>query len=102
MTGKISFAWDRRANQFEGTLVAERKSEFILKLPNFGGEYTINGDDIIWKQSELGKNYIDIRSEEHTSELQSRGHLVCRLLLEKKKKKKMNKQAKRHTIKEHN
>src|SRR5439155_27323767 len=28
-----------------------------------------------------------VRSEEHTSELQSRGHLVCRLLLEKKKKK---------------
>src|SRR5690625_6826313 len=26
------------------------------------------------------------RSEEHTSELQSRGHLVCRLLLEKKKR----------------
>src|SRR5437660_3109644 len=31
------------------------------------------------------------RSEEHTSELQSRGHLVCRLLLEKKKKKLKNK-----------
>src|SRR5439155_19635520 len=30
------------------------------------------------------------RSEEHTSELQSRGHLVCRLLLEKKKNKKTN------------
>src|SRR5690625_6259380 len=29
-----------------------------------------------------------LRSEEHTSELQSRGHLVCRLLLEKKKKRK--------------
>src|SRR5690625_1873097 len=28
-----------------------------------------------------------VRSEEHTSELQSRGHLVCRLLLEKKKNK---------------
>src|SRR5437870_10527314 len=28
-----------------------------------------------------------VRSEEHTSELQSRGHLVCRLLLEKKKTK---------------
>src|SRR5207253_11451248 len=27
-----------------------------------------------------------VRSEEHTSELQSRGHLVCRLLLEKKNK----------------
>src|SRR5690625_5920599 len=30
------------------------------------------------------------RSEEHTSELQSRGHLVCRLLLEKKKKSDMD------------
>src|SRR5438309_6099488 len=29
----------------------------------------------------------EIRSEEHTSELQSQFHLVCRLLLEKKKKK---------------
>src|SRR3989449_5237898 len=32
----------------------------------------------------------ELRSEEHTSELQSRLHLVCRLLLEKKKKKKIN------------
>src|SRR2546429_1965602 len=32
-----------------------------------------------------------LRSEEHTSELQSRLHLVCRLLLEKKKKKKNTK-----------
>src|SRR2546422_2742293 len=31
---------------------------------------------------------LDERSEEHTSELQSRLHLVCRLLLEKKKQKK--------------
>src|SRR2546422_7918006 len=30
--------------------------------------------------------YLSTRSEEHTSELQSRLHLVCRLLLEKKKK----------------
>src|SRR5690625_6587807 len=29
--------------------------------------------------------WAQLRSEEHTSELQSRGHLVCRLLLEKKK-----------------
>src|SRR5690625_6829334 len=38
-------------------------------------EITISASDAIEK-----------RSEEHTSELQSRGHLVCRLLLEKKKK----------------
>src|SRR5437870_8344697 len=34
---------------------------------------------------------LSLRSEEHTSELQSRGHLVCRLLLEKKKKRIINK-----------
>src|SRR2546422_6137114 len=32
----------------------------------------------------------EVRSEEHTSELQSRLHLVCRLLLEKKKKRKLH------------
>src|SRR5690349_23885096 len=37
------------------------------------------------------------RSEEHTSELQSRRDLVCRLLLEKKKKKKNNK-IKKHKV----
>src|SRR5207253_8306177 len=36
------------------------------------------------------QRHAEVRSEEHTSELQSRGHLVCRLLLEKKKKKKNN------------
>ena len=40
-----------------------------------------------------------LRSEEHTSELQSRGHLVCRLLLEKKKtkSKKKKKETERRT-----
>src|SRR5690606_41007578 len=37
------------------------------------------------------------RSEEHTSELQSRENLVCRLLLEKKKKKKISNTASVHT-----
>src|SRR5438552_8182706 len=36
-----------------------------------------------------------IRSEEHTSELQSPDHLVCRLLLEKKKTKKITYQTKK-------
>src|SRR3989442_4558707 len=35
--------------------------------------------------SESGSRTCPARSEEHTSELQSRPHLVCRLLLEKKK-----------------
>src|SRR5439155_14120761 len=33
----------------------------------------------------ISVGFLSLRSEEHTSELQSRGHLVCRLLLEKKK-----------------
>src|SRR5690554_7383891 len=42
--------------------------------------------------SSLVESYSQIllRSEEHTSELQSRPHLVCRLLLEKKKNKRVN------------
>src|SRR5206468_11478851 len=42
---------------------------------------------------------LEARSEEHTSELQSRSDLVCRLLLEKKKNKKENKMSLR-TIKQ--
>src|SRR5690625_6343580 len=38
------------------------------------------------------------RSEEHTSELQSRGHLVCRLLLEKKKRKKATRHRSRNGL----
>src|SRR2546422_6326014 len=34
----------------------------------------------------ISARHVHLRSEEHTSELQSRLHLVCRLLLEKKKK----------------
>src|SRR5437870_10366732 len=45
----------------------------------------IMGHETMGEVVEVGSG---ARSEEHTSELQSRGHLVCRLLLEKKKKKK--------------
>src|SRR5947209_13567582 len=43
-----------------------------------------------WRICEVHEEQVDRRSEEHTSELQSRQYLVCRLLLEKKKKKKKN------------
>src|SRR2546422_4676670 len=42
-------------------------------------------DHALAQRRPLGKGMVH-RSEEHTSELQSRLHLVCRLLLEKKKK----------------
>src|SRR5437870_9069855 len=42
-------------------------------------------DDFEMPRQQPLEQFEIIRSEEHTSELQSRGHLVCRLLLEKKK-----------------
>src|SRR5690348_17733985 len=42
------------------------------------------------EQDRGGSRAVLLRSEEHTSELQSPVHLVCRLLLEKKKKNKTN------------
>src|SRR5690625_4502309 len=53
-------------------------SEMITYLEEQIDRYTEEAPDL--------EKFI-LRSEEHTSELQSRGHLVCRLLLEKKKKK---------------
>src|SRR2546425_4043178 len=41
----------------------------------------------------------DMRSEEHTSELQSLAYLVCRLLLEKKKKKKYRDYKQKYSVK---
>src|SRR5258708_28829671 len=43
---------------------------------------------VITHRHQDGKLLANYRSEEHTSELQSPDHLVCRLLLEKKKQKK--------------
>src|SRR5690625_6595770 len=70
-----------------------------LTLPALFGQPSMRQDKVTIGKKVLAteeiNNFIDvlknkqkpIRSEEHTSELQSRGHLVCRLLLEKKKKK---------------
>src|SRR5437870_6861535 len=57
---------------------------FRSQLVNFIQEMVKRGGKRLSKQRFL---FLvgECRSEEHTSELQSRGHLVCRLLLEKKK-----------------
>src|SRR5690349_10937263 len=53
------------------------------------GQTPIIDSSDCWNAINIKASYIIIRSEEHTSELQSRRDLVCRLLLEKKKKKQM-------------
>src|SRR2546429_6153102 len=50
----------------------------------FSTAYAPSGNGSLDAQGRAAKRF-GIRSEEHTSELQSRLHLVCRLLLEKKK-----------------
>src|SRR2546422_3321017 len=52
--------------------------------------------DIEHPKPSPGFTKLVLRSEEHTSELQSRLHLVCRLLLEKKKKKTKRKKYNKH------
>src|SRR5690625_6361431 len=72
--------------EFPGLCVTGRTSYLALlqlgHLPD--GQIlspAVSGDGTVMVHAVAGD---DGRSEEHTSELQSRGHLVCRLLLEKK------------------
>src|SRR5438552_9363484 len=52
----------------------------LQRLAETGRARAVPGDPVV-----LARVLDDVRSEEHTSELQSPDHLVCRLLLEKKK-----------------
>src|SRR3712207_7570452 len=58
------------------------------------GDVWTSEPDGVWPlpggENASGTSGVVERSEEHTSELQSRQYLVCRLLLEKKKQKKIN------------
>src|SRR5690625_5948607 len=105
-------------NHAQGVAYASRKLgvKAIIYMPektphskveatqNYGAEVVLVGSSFqeayeasMERQRETGATYVHpfddydiMRSEEHTSELQSRGHLVCRLLLEKKKKTRRN------------
>src|SRR5690625_5732237 len=60
--------------------------KYVLEvmLKNDGGSIVNTSSTAGLVGQETVGTYSATRSEEHTSELQSRGHLVCRLLLEKK------------------
>src|SRR5690554_7048413 len=70
--------------EFPDLPVCERRED-IAALISAHQVVVIAGETGSGKTTQIPK--ICLRSEEHTSELQSRPHLVCRLLLEKKKKK---------------
>src|SRR3712207_3468026 len=83
--GSLSSA-DRTAIQSEVNQLAS-EIERIGSSAEFNGIKLLNVAQTISFQvgSEDGQTIVVSRSEEHTSELQSRQYLVCRLLLEKKK-----------------
>src|SRR5437870_10998389 len=63
-----------------------RQRDLLSDVPGLpGAQRGLLGDVLPLSDSRQNIPEKTSRSEEHTSELQSRGHLVCRLLLEKKK-----------------
>src|SRR5436305_9386651 len=84
LSGRIN---QRRGDQ-EAAIAALKTAIFWDPPPKMIDAHILLGR-IFLERGDLGeaRKYASSRSEEHTSELQSRPHLVCRLLLEKKKNK---------------
>src|SRR5690625_5592758 len=70
---EIEMAWELEAGSYSGEWVVSNEDRSVQFDLSSGSHATLT---LVERSN---------RSEEHTSELQSRGHLVCRLLLEKKK-----------------
>src|SRR5947209_9411829 len=90
-----------RSTLFPYTTLFRSDQDYVIVRLNSGEQRLVHGrcTATIGAVSNPDHMNISIRSEEHTSELQSRQYLVCRLLLEKKKKKKKKKKSE---IKENN
>src|SRR2546430_16488429 len=79
---RVAWSDPEREDVVDARLKATRRLLFLVKLPPTApqGHCGADGETIRARSVEP-----DLRSEEHTSELQSQSNLVCRLLLEKKK-----------------
>src|SRR5260370_24350720 len=79
-----------RSTLFPYTTLFRSYTEFVAKLEirdvHFIPMSALKGDNVVERSTRMPW-YQGMRSEEHTSELQSHLNLVCRLLLEKKKQK---------------
>src|SRR5690554_3176992 len=84
LTGLSGAGKSTVANALDATLHANGVKSFLLDGDNV--RHGLN-KDLGMTENDRAENIrrVGERSEEHTSELQSRPHLVCRLLLEKKK-----------------
>src|SRR5690606_40366710 len=88
---KETISYGMPTYKFNGNLI--HFGQFKKHIGIYPGPDAIEAfkDQLSCYKTSKGAIQIPNRSEEHTSELQSRENLVCRLLLEKKKKKKKNK-----------
>src|SRR2546429_1301272 len=88
--GKASWAfgsWFPDSTRFLASASVPGKPSTVWSIPILGGEAQKLAEvEDMFGGGSVSPDGSHIRSEEHTSELQSRLHLVCRLLLEKKKK----------------
>src|SRR5690606_6414991 len=75
----LSQGWSVVAADLDGAAAEEFATEISAELPADSGQKVLGVAVDVADQAS-----VDARSEEHTSELQSRENLVCRLLLEKK------------------
>src|SRR5690625_6747284 len=92
MVGVILLVGCKPSEKYAGewSAVSDRGDEVMMYFDREKKTLTLTGSDVEEEVHEINQNATGIknslqyfRSEEHTSELQSRGHLVCRLLLEK-------------------
>src|SRR5690625_5600680 len=78
------FPTRRSSDLDENGMVTLEKNGFKVKFVLVLVHDPVVDEKFMYVMGERENTNEDGRSEEHTSELQSRGHLVCRLLLEKK------------------
>src|SRR3712207_8499695 len=89
LLAKFSFDKSQQSDTIDGAyhlIVKKQKLYYLLEKGFFRIARKTNEYSVVEFFEPIGWKYVNERSEEHTSELQSRQYLVCRLLLEKKKK----------------
>src|SRR3712207_8931215 len=93
----VSYSWHSRSrhlelagevatSQFSSVATLHRVQYHLPRQRRIGATLYYTGPHYASLYGQADTHYSHLRSEEHTSELQSRQYLVCRLLLEKKKK----------------
>src|SRR5690554_174756 len=104
LEGDVNKSMLHYAERAIGEAIEQKPDYIIFEINTFGGELhtafsivdtilsikDIKTVSLVQKKAISAGALIALRSEEHTSELQSRPHLVCRLLLEKKNEAKNN------------